>query len=124
MKAARREETRMSFVRLSGLVAMLGSVLGIVLTPVLTYLWATYSDVYGYFGRAYFLVFLGCMAGVAGLYTLRRSTPGWQAPDNLEREIVGMTFVGVFAVVRPGWCTTGVQTGLRRPAGRGRSPRR
>ena len=50
-----------TLVRVSGLMAMLASVLGIVLMPILSYLWATYSDLYGYFGRAYFLVFLGCL---------------------------------------------------------------
>jgi hypothetical protein len=84
-----------NLTRWSGLAAMLGSVLGIVLTPILTYLWAAYSDLYGYFGRAYFLVFVGCLAGLAGLYTLRRRNPSWQAPDNIEREIVGMTFIGL-----------------------------
>ncbi len=49
-------------IRLSGLAAMLGGVLGIVLTPFLTYLWATYSDAYLYYGRAYFPVYLGCSA--------------------------------------------------------------
>ena len=42
-----------NLVRWSGLEAMLGGVLGIFLTPILYYLWATYSDLYGYFGRAY-----------------------------------------------------------------------
>ena len=42
-----------NLVRWSGLVAMLGGVLGIVFTSILSYLWATYSDLYGYFGRAY-----------------------------------------------------------------------
>jgi len=56
-----------NLVRWSGLVAMVGGVLGIVLTPILSYLWATYSDLYGHFGRAYFLVFLGCLVGLAGL---------------------------------------------------------
>ncbi len=84
-----------NLVRWSGLAAMVGSVLGIVLTPILAYLWAAYSDLYGYFGRAYFLVFLGCIAGLAGLYTLRRTNPSWRATDNVEREIVGMTFVGL-----------------------------
>ena len=39
------EETRMSpnLVRLSGLAAILGGVLGVLLTPVLAYLWATDS---------------------------------------------------------------------------------
>jgi hypothetical protein len=43
-------------VRFGGLAAILGGVLGIVLTPILTYLWTANSDVYGYFGRAYFPV--------------------------------------------------------------------
>ena len=46
-----------NLVRVGGLVAMLGGVLGIVLTPILSYLWATYSDTYLYYGRAYFLVY-------------------------------------------------------------------
>ena len=55
-------------IRSTGLAAMLGGVLGIVLTPILTYLWATYSDAYLYYGRAYFLVYLGCLLGITGLY--------------------------------------------------------
>ena len=84
-------------VRLSGLAAMLGGVLGIVLTPILSYLWATYSDVYGYFGRAYFPVYLGCIAGLAGLYALRRGNLGLQGagkPDT-EKWVFGMTFGGL-----------------------------
>jgi hypothetical protein len=73
-----KEETLVSsiLVRFSGLAAILGDVLGIVLTPFLTYLWATYSDVYGYFGRVYFLVFIGCLVGLAGLYAQRRASMG------------------------------------------------
>lgn len=84
-------------VRLSGLAAILGGVLGIVLTPILTYLWATYSDTYGYYGRAYFPVFLGCLLGLAGLYTLRRAGMGTQdasRPDT-ERWVFGLTLVGL-----------------------------
>jgi hypothetical protein len=86
-----------NFVRWCGLAAMLGSVLGIVLTPILSYLWATYSDIYGCFGRVYFLVFLGCMAGVAGLYARRRGESGLQGTDELqlERLVLGMTFGGL-----------------------------
>jgi hypothetical protein len=86
-----------NLVRLSGLVAILGGVFGIVLTPILTYLWATYSDVYGYFGRAYFLVYLGCIAGLAGLYALRRGNLGLQGTEklNTEKLIFGITFVGL-----------------------------
>jgi hypothetical protein len=86
-----------SLIRWSGLVAMLGGVLGIVLTPILSYLWATYSDMYGYFGRAYFLVFLGCLWGLAGLYALRRGNPRTQATEQPSEEnlIIGMTFVGL-----------------------------
>ena len=60
---AAREGMRMSsnLIKWGGIAAILGSVLGIVLMPILSYLWATYSDLYGYFGRAYFLIFLGCL---------------------------------------------------------------
>jgi hypothetical protein len=44
-----------SLIRWGGIVAILGGVLGIVLMPILSYLWATYSDLYGYFGRVYFV---------------------------------------------------------------------
>ncbi len=84
-------------IRWCGLAAMLGGLLGIALTPILTYLWATYSDVYGYFGRAYFSVYLGCIAGLAGLYGVRRGHLGSQGTDTLDTEklVFGMTFVGL-----------------------------
>ena len=84
-------------IRWGGLAAILGGTLGIILTPILTYLWATYSDVYGYFGRAYFPVYLGCIAGLAGLYALRRGNLGLQGagkPDT-EKWVFGMTFGGL-----------------------------
>ena len=58
------------------MAAILGGVLGIVLTPMLTYLWAANSDVYGYFGRVYFFVFIGCLLGLVGLYAQRRTSIG------------------------------------------------
>jgi hypothetical protein len=84
-------------VRFSGLAAILGGVLGIVLTPILTYLYATNSDVYGYFGRAYFPVYLGCIVGLAALSALRRKNPELQTSDkpDEERLIVGITFFGL-----------------------------
>lgn len=86
-----------SLIRWGGLVAMAGGVLGIVLTPILTYLWATYSDMYGYFGRAYFLVFLGCLVGLAELYAVRKGNPGTQATEKPGEEnlIIGMALVGL-----------------------------
>ena len=86
-----------NLVRWSGLVAMLGSVLGIALTPILSYLWATYSDLYGYFGRAYFLAFLGLLVGLAGLYARRGGNAGLRGTDGLQLEklVIGMTFVGL-----------------------------
>ena len=50
-----------NLIKWGRIAAILGGVLGIVLMPILSYLWATYSDLYGYFGRVYFLVFLGCL---------------------------------------------------------------
>jgi hypothetical protein len=84
-------------VRLSGLAAMLGGVLGIVLTPILTYQWATYSDAYEYFGRAYFLVFLGCLSGLAVLYARRRAGMGAltaSEPDP-EKWVFVLTLIGL-----------------------------
>jgi hypothetical protein len=99
MNDVRRQDNRISnsLIRLSGLVAMLGGVLGIVLTPVQSYLWAAYSDVYGYFGRAYFPVYLGCIAGLAGLYALRRGNLRLQGTDkpDTEKWVFGMTFGGL-----------------------------
>ena len=83
-----------NLVRLSGLAAMLGGVLGIALTPVLANLWATYSDAYGYYGRVYFLVFLGCLAGLVGLYARRRESPGRSEEETWG---FGLTFVGLVA---------------------------
>jgi hypothetical protein len=83
--------------RLSGLAAILGGVLGILLFPILTYLWATHSDVYGYFGRAYFLVFLGCLCGLAGLYARRRAGMGTlttSEPDT-EKWVFVLMLVGL-----------------------------
>ena len=88
-------------MRLSGLAAILGGELGIVLTPILMYQWATYSDTYGYYGRAYFLVFLGCLLGLAGLYALRRASMGTQdasKPDT-ERWVFGLTLVGLVVLL-------------------------
>ena len=71
--------------------------LGGVLTAILTYLWVTYSDVYGYFGRAYFQVFLRCMAGLAGLYAMRSENLGLQGTEkpSTEKLVFGMTIVGL-----------------------------
>jgi hypothetical protein len=83
-------------VRFSGLAAILGSVLGIVLTPILTYLWAADSDVYGYFGRAYFLVFLGCLFGLAGLYARRQtSIEPLTTSDDTEGWVFVLALVGL-----------------------------
>ena len=86
-----------SLIRWGGIGAILGGVLGIVLVPILSYLWATYSDLYRYFGRAYCLVFLGCMAGLSGLYAWRRGKSGLQGADELELErlVFVMTFIGL-----------------------------
>jgi hypothetical protein len=85
------------FVRWSGLAALFGGMLGIVLTPILSYLWATYYDVYGYFGRAYFPVYLGCTAGLVGLCVLRRDSLRVQGTDKSDTEKLafGMTFIGL-----------------------------
>ena len=76
----------------SGLAAMLGGALGLVLTPILIYLWTTYSDAYVVFGKAYFPVYLGCMAGLLGLDARRRGSS--ERPET-ERLALGMILVGL-----------------------------
>ena len=83
-------------VRFCGLAAILGGVLGIVLTPILTYLWAANSDVYGYFGRVYFFVFIGCLLGLAGLYAQRRASMGsLTTSDDAEGWVFVLALVGL-----------------------------
>ena len=86
-----------NLIRLSGLVAMLVGALGVVLTPILSYPWAYNSDLYGYFGRAYFAVYLGCTVDLAGLYTRRKRGTGPQGTGEFEQEkiVLSMTFVGL-----------------------------
>jgi hypothetical protein len=79
-------------IRLGGLAAMLAGVLGIVLTPILSYLWATYSDAYLSYGKAYFLVYLGCLAGLMGLNAQRQGSPGQPKTEKLG---IGITFAGL-----------------------------
>jgi hypothetical protein len=71
MHVERDNRLSSNLVRLSGLAAMLGGLLGVILTPILPHLWATYSDTYLYYGRAYFLVYVGCLLGLTGLYAQR-----------------------------------------------------
>lgn len=79
-------------IRLSALAAILAGMLGIVLTPILSYLWATYSDAYLIYGKAYFLVYLGCLAGLMGLNTQRQGSPGQPRTEKLG---IGITFAGL-----------------------------
>jgi hypothetical protein len=79
-----------NIVRWCGLAAMFGGVLGIVLTPILSYLWATYSEAYLYYGKVYFLIYLGCLLGLVGMFAQRRGS-------RLRGENwgLGVTFVGL-----------------------------
>lgn len=77
-------------IRLSGLAAMLGGLLGIVLTPILSYLWITNSEAYLYYGRTYFLVYVGCLLGLTGLHSRRRASRS--RDENLG---FGVTFFGL-----------------------------
>lgn len=79
-------------VRWGGLAGMLGGTLGIVLTPILAYLWATYSHAYLTYGRAYFLVYLGCLVGLMGLNAQRKRSSGRPKTEKLG---IGITFAGL-----------------------------
>jgi hypothetical protein len=84
--------TSSNLIRWSGMAAMLGGALGIVLTPILTYLWTTYSDAYLTYGKAYFLVYLACLAGLMGLNAQRKGSSG---RPKMEKPGIGITFAGL-----------------------------
>jgi hypothetical protein len=84
--------TSSSLVRASGLAAMSGGALGVVLTPILVYLWTTYSDAYLTYGKAYFLVYLGCLAGLVGLNAQRKGSPG---RSRTEKRGISLLFAGL-----------------------------
>jgi Tol biopolymer transport system component len=65
-----------NLIRTSGTVVRLGGVLGIVLGPILVYLWTTRSDAYLTYGKAYPLVYLGCLAGLVWLHARLKGRPG------------------------------------------------
>jgi hypothetical protein len=71
---------------------MLSGMLGIVLTPLLTYLWTSYSDMYLTYGRAYFLVYLGFLAGLMGLNAQRKRSSGRSTTEKLG---IAITFAGL-----------------------------
>ncbi len=79
-------------VRWGGLAGTLGGTLGIVLAPILAYLWTTYSDAYLIYGKGYFLVYLGCLAGLMGLNAQRKRSSG---RPKTERLGIGVTFAGL-----------------------------
>ena len=74
------------------MAAMLSGMLGIVLTPLLTYLWTSYSDMYLTYGRAYFLVYLGFLAGLMGLNAQRKRSSGRSTTEKLG---IAITFAGL-----------------------------
>ena len=74
------------------MAAMLSGMLGIVLTPILTYLWTIYSDMYLTYGRAYFLVYLGFLAGLMGLNAQRKRSSGRSTTEKLG---IAITFAGL-----------------------------
>ena len=82
----------LNLIRWGGLAAMLSGMLGIVLTPILTYLWTSYSDMYLTYGRAYFLVYLGFLVGLIGPNAQRKRSSGQSTTEKLG---VSITFAGL-----------------------------
>jgi TolB protein len=65
-----------NLIRTSGMVVRLRGVLGIVLSPILVYLWSTSSDAYLTYGKAYLLVYLSCLAGLVWFHAHLKGRPG------------------------------------------------
>ena len=98
-------------VRLSGLAAMLGGMLGTVVSPILAHLWDTYwfspileqlMDTYSYayttYGRLYFLSLPPELLGLYALRRLRGAGLGAQERWGFRLSLVGMwlAVLGVF----------------------------
>ena len=82
----------MTKIHIGGLATIAGGTLGVILTPILTYLWISHSKSYLYFGRVYFLVYVGCLAGIAGFATLRKQS---SSRTGAERTGLGMVSGGL-----------------------------
>ena len=83
-----------NFTRWSGLAAMLGGALGVVLGPVLAHLWESYSDAYGTYSRLYFL---SLPPELVGLYSLRKLRAGGSGA--LEKWGFRLLLVGMWVMV-------------------------
>src|SRR5215203_6171288 len=87
-----------NLIRWSGLAAMLGGALGVVLSPVLAHLWDTYSDLYRTYGRLYFLSLPPRLLGLYALRNVRGGGSGAQERWGFRLLLVGMWLmvIGVF----------------------------
>ncbi len=85
-------------IRWSGLAAMLGGVLGAVLSPILAHLWNTYSPAYTTYGRLYFLSLPPELLGFYALRSLRGGGSGALERWGSRLLLVGMWLmvIGVF----------------------------
>jgi Tol biopolymer transport system component len=108
-----------NLIRASGMVVRLGGVLGIVLGPILVYLWTTHSDAYLTYGKAYPLVYLGCLAGLVWLYAHLK---GWPSRTRAEGRGISLLLAGlVLSLVGHVLAYRGDGFGAE-PATRGRFP--
>ena len=87
-----------SLIRWSGLAAMLGGILGAVLSPILAHLWNTYSPAYTTYGRLYFLSLPPELLGFYALRSLRDDGSGALERWGSRLLLVGMWLmvIGVF----------------------------
>ena len=85
-------------IRWSGLAAMLGGVLGTVLSPILAHLWDTYSNAYLTYGRLYFLSLPPQLLGIYALRKLHGVGSGTKERWGFRLSLVGMwlAVLGVF----------------------------
>ena len=76
----------------SGIVrwGALAAMLGIVLAPILTYLLTTSSGAYLIVGKGYFLVYLGCLAGLMGLNAQRMRSPRRPKTERLSLRVTSV----------------------------------
>jgi hypothetical protein len=89
-------------IRWGGLAAMLGGVLGVVLSPILAHLWDTYSASYTTLGRLYLLSLPPEVVGLYALWRWRGGGVGTQEKWGFRLSLVG-TWLAVLGVFTDYW---------------------
>lgn len=88
--------------RLSGLPAMLGGGLGIVMAPLLAYSWSTDAEAYLGYGRLYFLVYVASIVGIGAFHSRLAGRAGLRERRGFRVALAGLA-IALLGDVRAFW---------------------